>query len=166
MVEEHSEEQKDRALEFRKRGDPGDRLRVHGVEGKPESSPESESGSAEGRNQEIDKHHDHGVQQDVDEVPAERVAAKKRVFRSVAEQLQGAIIVTAHTVVFVGLPSEVPNFAREDLAEVLALEDNGILKDLEFVVGDEVVAKGGGVEGEGEEEEKGEMEEAGAGGSG
>jgi hypothetical protein len=84
MVEKHGEEQKDRALKFGKGGDPCDGLRVHGMEGKPESGPESQSGSAERRDQEIDKSDDNGIEKDVNEVPAERVVAEDGVFRGVA----------------------------------------------------------------------------------
>jgi len=72
-------------------------------------------------------------------------------------------VFTALAIGFVfGLTSEVPNFTGENLAEIFAFADDGILEDLELVVGDEVVAECGGVEGDGEEDEDGEMEEAGA----
>jgi len=116
VVEEHGEEEEDGALEFGKGGDPGDRFRVHGMKGKPERGPESERGSAEGGDQDIDKRDDDGVQKGVDEVPAERVVAKGGVFRDVAEELQGAVIVAANMVVFVGLTGEVPDFSSKDSA--------------------------------------------------
>ena len=160
MVEEHGEEEEDGALKFRKGGDPCDGFGVHGMKSKPEGGPESESGSAEGGDQKIDKRYDEGVQEDVDEVPAERVVAKEGVFRGIAEELQGAIVVAANIVVFVGLTGEVPDFTGEDTAQVFALDNDGVFEDLEVVVGDEVVAEGGSVEGKGEEDEEGEMEEA------
>jgi len=149
-------------LEFGKSGDPGHGFRVHGMKGKPESGPESERGSTKGRDQEIDKGDDNGVQKNIDEVPAKRVVAKDGVFRRVAEELQGAIVIAANAVVLVGVTGEVPNFSCKDTAQVFAFNNDGVLEDLEVVVGDEVVAEGGGVECEGEEDEEGEMEEAGA----
>ena len=148
-------------MEFGKSGDPCDGFRVHGMKGKPERGPESESGSAEGRDEEIDERHDDGVQKNVDEVPAERVVAKDGVFRRVAEELQGAIVVAANAVVLVGVTGEVPDFSCEDTTQAFAFNNDGVLEDLEVVVGDEVVAEGGCVEGQGEEDEEGEMEEAG-----
>ena len=162
MVEEHGEEEEDGALKFRKGGDPCDGFGVHGMKSKPEGGPESESGSAEGGDQKIDKRYDEGVQEDVDEVPAKRTIAKDGVFRGIAEKLQRTIVVAANTAAFVGIAGEVPDFSGKDTAEIFAFNNDGILEDLEFVVGDEVVAEGGGVEGEGEEDEEGEMEEAGA----
>jgi hypothetical protein len=162
VVVQHGEEEKDGALEFGEGGDPSDWLRVHGMKGKPEGGPESESGSAEGGDQKIDKRYDDGVQEDVDEVPAERTIAKEGVFRGITEKLQRTIVVAANTAAFVGIASEVPDFSGKDPAEIFAFNNDGILEDLELVVGNEVVAEGGGVEGEGEEDEEGEMEEAGA----
>ena len=95
-------------------------------------------------------------------MPTEWTVSKDLIFRSIAKELQGAIVVAAHAVGLTRLTSEVPYLSSEDPIEVFAFEHKGILKDLEFVVGDEVVAEGGGVEGEGEEDEDGEMEEAGA----
>lgn len=53
--------------------------------------------------------------------------------------------------------SEGPNVTRESSPKMAALENQGILEDLEFVVGDEVVAKSGSVNEEGKKEEDGEM---------
>jgi hypothetical protein len=162
MVVQHGEQEKDGALEFGEGGDPSDWLRVHGMKGKPEGGPESESGSAEGSDEEIDKRYDDGVEKNVDEVPAERTIAKDGVFRGIAEKLQRTIVVAANTAAFVGIAGEVPDFSGKDTAEIFAFNNDGILEDLEFVVGDEVVAEGGGAEGEGEEDKEGEMEESGA----
>ena len=166
MVTEHGEEQENGALQFGEGGDPGDGFRVHGMEGEPEGGPESESGSAEGRDQQINQGDHGGVQEDVNEMPANGMLAKELVLRGIDEKLQRPIVVGADVGFRLGLTSKVPDLSREDLAKVLAFENDGILEDLQLVVGDELVAEGGGVEGEGEEDEDGEMEPVGAAGGG
>jgi len=94
-------------------------------------------------------------------MPADGMLAKELILGGVEEKLQRAIVVCADVSFSLTLTGEVPNFTGKNLAEVFALQNDRILEDLELVVGDEVVAEGGGVEGEGEEDEDGEVEEAG-----
>src|ERR1700721_3887118 len=95
-------------------------------------------------------------------MPWERIPAEDLILGRVDKRLKGTIVVASVEGVFLALVGEGPDVAGEGLAEVFGLEYEGILEDLEFVVGDEVVAEGGGGEGEGEEDEDGEVEEAGA----
>lgn len=166
VVKDHGEEHKDGTQEFGEGGYPGDGFGVDGMEGEAEGGPEGEEGSVEGSNEQINQGDHSGVQQDVNKVPADGMLSEELEFHDVSKKLERAIVVGANVGFRFGLPSEVPNFAGEDLAEVFALKDDRILEDLELVVGDEVVAEGRGVEDEGEEEEEREMKEAGAGGGG
>jgi len=162
VVKEHGEEQEDGALKFGEGGDPGDGFGVDGMESEPEGGPEGEEGGVEGSDEQINEGNDGGVQEDINKVPANGMLAEELVFGGVGEELKGTIVVGADVGFVFGLTSEVPNFTGENLAEIFAFADDGILEDLELVVGDEVVAECGGVEGDGEEDEDGEMEEAGA----
>jgi len=86
-------------------------------------------------------------------MPQERIAAEKLVFGAVDEDLEGAIVVAAVGGVFLAFVRERPDVTSEGLTEIFCFEDEGILEDLEFVVGDEIVAECGGVEGEGEQDQ-------------
>lgn len=145
VVKDHGEEKEDGALKFGEGGDPGDGFGVDGMKSEPEGGPEGEEGGVEGSDKQIHEGHDNGVQEEVNEVPADGMLAKELEFGGVGEELEGTIVVGADVGFVTGLASEVPNFSGENLAEIFAFEDDGILEDLEFVVGDEVVAEGGGV---------------------
>jgi len=162
VIEDHGKKKKNGAEEFGEGSDPGDGLGVDGVEGEAEGSPEGEDGGVEGSDKQIHEGNDNGVQEDVNEVPADGMLTKKLELCGVGKKLEGTIVVGADVGFVLGLASEVPDFSCENLAETFAFEDDGILENLELVVGDEVVAQSGGVESEGEEDEDGEMEEAGA----
>src|SRR3984893_14007135 len=94
-------------------------------------------------------------------MPWERIPAEDLVLGRVDKRLKGTIVVASVEGVFLALVGEGPDVAGEGLTEVFGFENQWILEDLEFVVGDELVAEGGGVEGEGEEDEEGGMEGAG-----
>jgi hypothetical protein len=162
VIEDHGKKKKNGAEEFGEGSDPGDGLGVDGVEGEAEGSPKSEDGSVEGSDEQIYQGDYGWVQKDVDEMPTDGVLAKELELRDVGKKLERTIVIGANVGFCLSLTRKVPDFSSENLAEVLAFEDDGILEDLEFVVGDEVVAEGGGVEGKREEDEDGEMEEAGA----
>jgi hypothetical protein len=166
VIEKRREHEKKCALEFGNCSNPGDRFGVDGMQGEEDSGPEGEGGSGEGGDQQVNQGDDSGVEENVNEVPGARVLAKEVVLAGIDEHLERAIVVAAEAGILPALMSEGPNIRGESLVKILAFENQRIHEDLEFVVGDEVVAEGGGVKGEREEDEDGEMEEADAGGGG
>lgn len=102
MVEKHGEEQEKTTLEFRERGNPGDGLRVHGMQGEPESGPKSERWSCEGCDEQIGEAYHRGVEENIEEMPGGGMLAKRSIFGGVDEELQGAVVVGAGAAFFGG----------------------------------------------------------------
>jgi len=163
MIEEHGEEEEEGAEELGESGDPGDGFGVDGMEGEEEGCPEGQGGRGERGDEEVDQGDNGGIEDHVDEMPGERIPAEDLVFGGVDDDLEGAVVIAAVGGVFLTFVGEGPDVAGESLAEIFCFEDQGVLEDLEFVVGDEIVAEGGGVEGERKKDEDGKMEEAGTG---
>ena len=86
--------------------------------------------------------------------------AEDVVLTCIDEHLEGAVVVAAEAGVFLASMGERPDIRREGLVKILAFENQRIHEDLEFVVGDELVAEGGGIEGERQKDQDGEMQEA------
>jgi len=80
-------------------------------------------------------------------MPWERIPAENLVFGSEDEELEGSVVVAAEGGVFFAFASKGPDVAGEGLAEILPFQNQRVLEDLEFVVGNEIVAEGGGIEG-------------------
>jgi len=156
-VKEHGEEQEEGTLEFGKCSDPGNGLGMDGMQSEPEGGPKGEHRGAEGSDQEIEEGDDGGVQENVDEMPGEGMRTKEAVLGGVGERLQGPIIIAGGFGILLAFVSECPNVAGESSAEVLAFQNQGILEDLELVVGNELVAESGGVEGDGKEDKESEV---------
>src|SRR5262249_41071097 len=150
-------QKKESAKKFGQSGDPGDWLAMHGVKSETKRGPEGERRRLQGNEKDVDSHNHGGIQKNVDEMPRQRVGAPQMILDRVNDGLQGAIIVGSVDRAFPGGTGEGPDVARKGETEVLGLQDQGVLQDLDAVVGDEAVAERGGVKSDGNENQNDEM---------
>lgn len=156
-IVEHGKEQEEGAEKFREGGDPGDGFGVHGMESEDEGRPEGEEWRVERDKDEINENDDGGVEKHVHDMPIERIGPPDLVFGCVKEGLEGAIIVRAVDGGVLWAASKGPDIAGEGKGQILGLEDEGVLEDLDAVVGDKAVAECGSVEGKGDQDEDDEV---------
>jgi len=122
---------------------------MHWVEGEAECGPEGEEGRVQCDDEQVNKSDHGGIEKHIDEMPQERIWSPEVVFGGIEEQLQRAIIVGALCCGRPRIVSKCPNVSGEGEAKIFRFENEGVLKNLRIVVGDETVAEGRGVEGEG-----------------